>query len=162
VATLEYGTYSFLDVQATLTGPGGSFDLASNGLAEEGLKYSMIGPKDIMTMGANGNGMHTLVGSNGARVEMSFLKTAPANAVLNHLYTYQSSSSAYWGQNQLTINNPITGDSVTLLGGSFEKQADNAYAMQANLLIWPFLFITRLDKLGNGGNPRSLIVNPAA
>jgi hypothetical protein len=104
--------------------------------------------------------LRTLVKANAARAEFSFLKTSPANSVLNYLYNYQSASSAYWGQNQLFIANPVTGDSITLLGGAFEKQADNGYKTQANMLVWPFLFITRSDVLGNGGNPRSLIVTP--
>ncbi len=157
---LQFGTYSFLDVQITFTGPGGSFDVVSGGLSEEGISFSMIGPKDVMTIGASGNGMHTLIGASGSRAEISFLKTAPANGVLNYLYNYQSASSAYWGKNQITINNPVTGDSVTLLGGAFEKHADNAYKTQGNMLVWPFLFITRADVLGNGGNARSLIVTP--
>ncbi len=161
MATLQYGTYSFLDVQVTITGPGGSFDLGSNGMSDEGISYSMIGPKDIMTLGANGNGMHTLVAANAAKSEMSFLKNSPSNAFLNYLYNYQAASSLYWGKNQVTINNPVTGDSVTLLGGAFEKQTDNGYRTQANLLVWPFLFITRADIIGNGGNPRALIVTPA-
>lgn len=162
MAVLEYGTYSFLDVQATLIGPGGSFDLKSAGLADEGIRITAANPKNVRTMGASGNGMHTLVASDAADAEMSFLKTAPANGVLSYLFNFQKQSSSYWGQNQLTIQNPATGDSITLLGGAFSKTADNAYQTQGNILVWKFEFLSRSDILGNGGNPRNLIVIPPA
>lgn len=159
MALLEYGTYSFLDVQATISGPGGMADIKSSGVSEEGITITQVSPKDVMTIGAAGNGMHTLVGTDAARVEVSMLKTAPGNSVFNTLYNFGKQSSANWGQLQFTVQNPVTGDSITLLGGAFEKQADVRYAGQQTLMVWPMLFISRDDILGNGGNPRALIVS---
>ena len=157
MAVLEFGTYSFQDVQATLSGPAGIVDIKNGGVSDEGVMIAALGPKDVMTIGAAGNGMHTLIAANGARCEISLLKTGPGNAILNVMYNFARASSANWGKLQLTLQNPATGDSITLLGGAFEKQADLRYGTQGALNVWPFLFISRDDILGNGGNPRALI-----
>ena len=55
-------TYSFLDVTAAIQGPGGSINLAAGaGSAEEGITIEAMEDKNIMTIGADGAGMHSLV-----------------------------------------------------------------------------------------------------
>lgn len=161
MATLEFGTYSFTDVQIALNGPGGAFDVKSAGMAAEGITIANVSEKDVMTIGANGNGMHTLIQSDAARVEISMLKTAPGNNILSYMYGFGKSSSANWGKLQMTVKNPVTGDSIELLGGAFAKMADMAFRSEASLVVWPFLFIVRNDVLGNGGNPRALVLTNA-
>lgn len=54
-------TYSFMDVTATLTGPTGSIDLGyGSASSEEGIVVAMGGPKNTMTIGADGEVMHSL------------------------------------------------------------------------------------------------------
>ena len=51
-------TYSFMDVTATLTGPTGSIDLGyGSASSEEGIVVAMGGPKNTMTIGADGEVM---------------------------------------------------------------------------------------------------------
>ena len=148
-ATPQIGVYSFLDVQASLSGPGGSIDIASAGLADEGISVVMVSDKNVMTIGANGDGMHSLKASRGGQVTITLLKTATGNALLNRLYRYQSQSSAYWGQNILTVTNPITGDVATATGGAFRKQADLAYRTEGGYNVWSFDFIAIDEVLGD-------------
>jgi hypothetical protein len=55
------GVYSFLDVSATISGPGGTFSIGSDaGVAEEGITTAYTGEKNTMTIGADGAGMHSL------------------------------------------------------------------------------------------------------
>jgi len=153
-----FETYSFLDVQATLVAPGFTFDIKSAGIAAEGIRIAMLGEKDVTTIGADGNGMHTLIASDAANCEVTVLKSGPANAMFNALYNFQKTASANWGNIQITINNPSVGETILLVGGAFLKQADISYAEQATLNIWPFRFIARHDLLGNGLNPRAVII----
>ena len=73
--------YSFEDVQATITGPGGTISLgAGAGNAQEGISVEFIDDKDNMLMGADGSGVHSLRASNAARILVRLLKTSPVNA----------------------------------------------------------------------------------
>ena len=153
-----FETYSFLDVQATLVAPGYTFDLASSGIAAEGIRIAMVGEKIATTIGADGDGMHTLIASQASNCEITVLKSAPLNAMLNALYNFQTSSSANLGNIQITINNPAVGDTIFLVGGAMVKQADISYAEQATLNVWTFRFIARHDILGNGLNPLAIII----
>jgi len=156
-----FTTYSFLDVQATLVAPSQSFDIASAGVSSEGIRLAMVGEKDVMTIGADGDGMHTLIASDASNCEISLLKDAPGNALMNALYNFQKTSSANWGGIQITINNNIMGDTIVLNGGAFAKQADIAYAQEGTMNVWSFKFISRDDTLGNGLNARAAIIAAA-
>ena len=144
-------TYSFNDVQASISGPGGAFSIgAGAGNAEEGITIDMMEEKNTMTIGSDGGGMHSLHASKAAKVTFRFLKTAPANPKLNQLYNFQQGSSILWGQNLITIKNLATGDQITLQKAAFAKQAPVAYAKDGGLMEWEFDAITRDDLLGTG------------
>lgn len=54
-------TYSFMDVSATIVGPGGIVDLGYGAAtAEEGISIAYTEDKNLMTVGADGKVMHTL------------------------------------------------------------------------------------------------------
>ena len=147
------GTYSFQDVQASIVAPSATFDIKSAGVAPEGIRVAMLADKDTMTIGAAGDGMHSLSASKAGRVQITLLKTAPGNAMLNALYRYQSLSAATWGLIQLSIMNPVTGDSVTAAGGAFVKQSDLGYAAEGGFNVWAFNFVDIDEVLGNGFQP---------
>ena len=144
-------TYSFQDVQAGIVAPSATFDLKSAGVSAEGIRVAMLADKDTMTIGANGDGMHSLAASKAGRIQVSLLKTAPGNAMLNSLYRYQSLSAATWGQIQLTVSNPVSGDSITARGGAFQKQSDLGYMTEGNLNVWAFNFVDIDETLGKTG-----------
>lgn len=158
MAAVQSGAYSFLDMNCAIKGPGGSFDVASGGLSSEGVRISMSSDKNAMTIGAAGDGMHSLRASTAARITVSLLKTGTGNAQMNQLYRYQSASSAYWGQNQITITNAITGDSIVATGGAFVKQTDLGYSEEGGLNVWAFDFIATAQVLGNNYQAASGIV----
>ena len=150
------GTYSFLDVTCSLVSPQASFSLSENGIAEEGLRIVMAGPKNTRTMGADGSGMMSLHASDAGDVTVNLLKVSPINALLNALYRQQKVSSASWGGIQLTIGNAILGDNIVAQLGAFQKQADVGYVVDGGFMIWPFEFISISEILGNGYNPTGL------
>ena len=64
------GVYSFMDVVATLTGPGGSIDLGYGAaVAEEGISIAQTEDRNMMMIGADGEGMHTLRAGKSAQVK---------------------------------------------------------------------------------------------
>lgn len=133
-------TYSFLDVKATLVGPGGGpFTLgAGAGNSEEGITIAMAEDKNTLTVGADGMPMHSLHAAKHGTVTVHLLKTSPVNALLSNLYAVQTQSSALHGQNVIVVTNPVTGDSITCQACAFKKLPDQKNAKEAGTNDWAF------------------------
>lgn len=140
-------TYSFLDIQATLVGVGAVINLgAGAAVSEEGITISQSGDKNTMTVGADGEGMHSLHADKSGTLAVRLLKTSPTNAKLMALYAVQSLSSAVWGQNVITVTNPQIGDVTTCRGVAFKKKPDMSYAKDGGTYEWTFDVI-KIDTL---------------
>ncbi len=134
------GVYSFLDTQATFTGPSGTYAIgSSSGVAEEGITTAFLAEKDTLTPGADGEIMHSLHGSNAGKWTIRFLKTSATNALLSSSYnTDRASGGSSWGQNTLRLTNTTSGDVVTLTQAAFVKHADLTYATEGGMQEWEF------------------------
>lgn len=133
------GTYSFMDVTATLAGPTGSIDLGyGSASSEEGITVAMAGAKSTMTVGADGEVMHSLHADKSGTVTVTLLKTSPANKKLSLMYNAQSQSSATWGNNVIVVRNKASGDMITARSAAFSKQPDNANAKEGGTMVWAF------------------------
>ena len=74
-------TYSFADISASLVGPGGAISLGyGSGVADEGIAIAAKAEKSAMTVGADGEVMHTLRADKSGTVTLTYLKTSPVNA----------------------------------------------------------------------------------
>lgn len=143
-------TYSFLNVNATILGPGGSFNLAAGAaVAEEGLTIEASEDKNVMTIGADGEGQHSLVASNAATITIRLLKTSPTNAKLMLMYNLQSASSALWGQNVITIVDSGRNDYNVIQGAAFKKKPTITYAKEGGMMEWTFDAISVNSVLGS-------------
>lgn len=132
-------TYSFLDVQATIVGPGGSVSMGSeSGAAQEGISFEQTDPLNKMDIGADGTPQHNLHASRGAKITVRLLKTSPTNALLGALLEFQRQSGATHGQNVINISNIATFDNNKFLQCAFAVTPNNAYAMDANVIEWHF------------------------
>ena len=132
-------TYSFMDVSASMTGPTGIIDLgygAAN--AEEGITVAMAEAKNTMTVGADGEVMHSLHAGKAGTVTVTLLKTSPVNKKLSLAYNAQSQSSALWGNNVFVVRNSASGDLVTIRSAAFQKQPDFANAKDGGTVSWVF------------------------
>lgn len=132
-------TYSFIDVSASMTGPTGVIDLgygAAN--SEEGITVAMAEAKNTMTVGADGEVMHSLHAGKAGTVTVTLLKTSPVNKKLSLAYNAQSQSSALWGNNVFVVRNSASGDLVTIRSAAFQKQPDFANAKDGGTVAWVF------------------------
>lgn len=144
-------TYSFLDVNFAITGPGGSFPLGSgSGNAEEGITIEAVEDKNIMQIGADGSGQHSLVASTASTVTVRLLKTSPVNALLMTMYNYQTSSSVLHGKNTIVGTDLGRGDVITLSKVAFKKVPAISYAKEAGINEWTFDAIQTTTILGVG------------
>lgn len=141
------GTYSFMDVTATLVGAGGVIDLGyGSAVAEEGITVSRNGNKNTMTIGADGEGMHSLHADKSGSFTVRLLKNSPVNSKLMALYNVQSLSSSAWGQNVISINQTVSGDKIVGRSVAFQKVPDIRYAKEGDILEWVFESI-KIDSL---------------
>lgn len=131
-------TYSFLDVQAAIVGPGGSFSLSDGGIAEEGISIARVEDVGTMVAGADGTPMHSLHAAKTGTVTIRLLKTSPINAMMSALYNYQTTSGAYYGQNTIVVNDPVRGDNHTCQLCGFRKHPDTVYGKEGGMMEWTF------------------------
>jgi len=132
-------SYSFLDVTASMIGPTGVIDLgAGSANGSEGISVSFAGAKNTMTVGIDGEGMHSLSPNKSGTISISLLKTSPVNKKLSLAYNAQSHSSTLWGNNVIVIRNSTSGDVVTARGVAFQKVPDFSNAAAAGDVIWTF------------------------
>lgn len=144
-------TYSFLDVDATLVGPGGVISLGNgSGPAEEGITVEMTEETDKMVVGADGEGMHSLSGARAGKMTVRLLKTSPVNRQLNQLYNLQRLGSATWGLNVITITDKARGDVIVGQEAAFVKLPTISYGKEAGMIEWEFNCVKVDGSLGAG------------
>lgn len=131
--------YSFMDVSASISGPTGVVDLGyGSANSEEGIVVAMGGAKNTMTIGADGEVMHSLHADKSGTITVNLLKTSPVNKKLSLMYNAQSLSSALWGNNVIVIRNKASGDMTTARTVAFQKLPDNSNAKVGNTQAWIF------------------------
>lgn len=144
-------TYSFLDVLAGMSGPGGNIDLgAGAGVAEEGISVEPSVETGTMTIGADGSGMHSLIANKSGKVTIRLMKTSPTNQKLQTMYNVQREAGALYGQNTISIQNRSTGDSITAQQVGFAKQPALAYSKEGPMIEWEFNAL-RIDTILGAG-----------
>lgn len=143
--------YSFLNISARMVGPGLSANLAAGAAAaEEGITIEAAEDKNVMTIGADGKGQHSLVANDAATVTVRLLKTSPLNQTLMIAYDLQSASSALWGQNVITVTDSGRGDTTVVTQMAFKKKPTITYAKEAGMMEWAFDGIFANSVLGAG------------
>jgi len=132
-------TYSFLDTNAAIVGPGGSFSLGSGiGSGKEGITIESIADIDMMEIGADGTPQHSLIADRSGTITLSVLKTSPVNAQLSAMVALQRVSAASHGQNTITLTNTTSGDVITCESVAFKKIPAIKYASEAGNNTWEF------------------------
>lgn len=141
------GTYSLMDVQASLTGPTGSFSLGyEQAIAEEGIDIVAAGDKNTMTVAGDGEGMHSLHADKSGQITLRYLKTAPINSMLMKAYNAQTMDSRLHGKNIITVTNSASGDVTVGRSCAFKKIPDLKYAKDGDVVTWVFDVI-KIDEI---------------
>lgn len=144
-------SYSFLDTDLAITGPGGAVNLgAGSAAAEEGVTIEPVEDKNVMTIGADGAGMHSLVASEAATMTVRLLKTSPQNALLQVMYNLQTTSSRLWGSNTVALRNNGLGDYMAGQQVAFKRNAPVTYAKEGGIVEWQFDIVKWTKVLGTG------------
>lgn len=144
------GVYSFINVQASLVGPGGNVNLGfGSASSEEGIKVSMVEEKGDTKVGADGAIMQSLRASNLGRITVSLLKTSLTNALLSNMYNAQKTLSALWGNNVIRVSDTARGDVVLGTSIAFIKLPDVTYGKDGDMMTWEFTGNVE-EQLGTG------------
>ena len=132
-------TYSFLDVNCSIVGPGGAINLGQGAaVAEEGISIEASEDIDTLTVAADGTGMHSLHANKSGTVTVRLLKTSPANQKLAQLYAFQTASGVNHGQNTISLANSNTQDAITCRLVAFKRAPALTYAKDGGLNEWVF------------------------
>lgn len=146
------GVYSYMNVQASLVGPGGNVNLGfGSGSAEEALKVEMVEEKGDTKTGSDGQIMQSLRAGNVGRITCTFLKTSPTNALLSQMYNTQKTLSSLWGNNVIRVSDTARGDVVLGTSMAFVKQPDVVYGKDGDMLAW--IFVGNVDEQLGSGQP---------
>lgn len=130
--------YGFADVQAAITGPGGSINFKEMGIDEGGVTFDMAEDKTSLQVGADGRPQHILHAGRHGKVTIRLQKTSPANAILMGMYVLQTRSAGTTGKNVISVRNPVSGDDYSATSVSFAKAPANTFAKEAPALEWSF------------------------
>lgn len=138
-------TYSFNDNMCSISGFNGQFNLGyGSANSEGGITINMVEDKSTMTIGADGNVMHSLHAGKGATVTIRLLKTSPTNAKLSQMYADDTGTvgnpqgTANHGQNQISIRDLQRNDVITCQYCAFAKFPDTTYAKEGGEMVWTF------------------------
>lgn len=144
--------YSFLNIQASIVGPGGNINIGQGaGVSEEGITVEQIEEKGDTKVGADGTLMQTLRASNLGRMTVRLLKTSLANQQLNQMYNFQKSVSAAWGNNVIVVSDTARGDLLSGTQMAFTKQPNIVYSKDGNMNEW--VFTGNIEELLGSGQP---------
>jgi len=144
-------TYSFLNISCLMAGPGIASNLAAGAAAaEEGITLEPTTEKNVMTIGADGIGQHSLVADDSCKVTVRLLKTSPLNAILMAAFDAQSISSALWGINTFTLSDSARGDFSVIQQAAYKKRPTLTYAKEGGMMEWEFDGIQVNSILGGG------------
>lgn len=122
---------------AAISGPNGAFDFgAGSGNTEGGITVTMTEDKSTMTVGADGQVMHSLHAGKSGMVTVRLQKTSPTNALLSTMYALDTASGIAHGKDTITIRDLSRGDTITCQQCAFAKFADITYAKEGGEQIW--------------------------
>lgn len=143
-------TYSFLDVNCAMIGPGLALDLSAGaGLAQEGISFAFSADTNTTTIGADGLGMQTLKADKSGTISVRVLKSSPLNQSLSLAYAFQRTSSAAHGQNTITLVDRNKGDNVTAQNVAFQRAPNLDFGAEAQIVEWLFSAVSIDFALGS-------------
>ena len=133
------GTYSFLDVTATISGPIGIVEIGyGSGIAKDGITVTLNQPRNNLIASADGEYMHSLRMDKTGTITVRTLYNADVNAKLQAMMDAQALSSSAWGQNGITIRNRGNEDIIIARGVAFQGQPEKTFAEDGGQMEWTF------------------------
>jgi predicted SPOUT superfamily RNA methylase MTH1 len=143
-------TYSFLDVVASIVGPGLNAQIGStSGSAKEGITAEFDEDKATVTTGADGSIMTSLRATQTGKITIRLLKTSPVNAVLSQAYAFQRQNAVNWGNNLIRVVDKARGDVCSGRQMTFTRFPTITWSEDGNINEWAFQGILN-EVLGAG------------
>lgn len=145
-------TYSYTDVLAAISGPGGQFTLGGpdTAAAEEGITITWGEENNTQNIGADGSVMNSMHASRAGSVTFRYQLASPIRKPLSDLWTFQRQSSIFWGRNVITIEQVALQDVFNLSGCAFVRFATTTYPKIGTMQEWEFHVGVIDPRLGPG------------
>jgi hypothetical protein len=131
-------SYALNKVVASITGPGGSFQLGSgSALGDEGIEVE-TNERSVKQVGADGIGQYSFIADKSGTVTLTLLKTSPVNSQLMAMFNAQTLDSSLWGSNVLTVIDTASGTTVSARACAFNKVPPQKFGKEAGTNQWVF------------------------
>lgn len=132
-------TYSFLEVNAAIDGPGGNIQLGNGaGVSEEGISVERVEDANTMVTGSDGTPMHSLHAADAGTIRVRLLKISPTNALLNNMMNFQRLAASRHGRNTVSVRDTHRGDVVLCTDVAFTGPPALTWAKVGQMLEWTF------------------------
>lgn len=143
--------YSFMDTMAAISGPNGAINLGPGSAnTEGGITLTYTEDKSTMSVGADGEVMHSLHAGRSGTLVVRLQKTSPMNAVLSQMYSLDTGSTGTHGRNTISIKDLARGDDILCREVAFSKFPDLTYAKDGGEMTWNFHVGKIEARLGSG------------
>jgi len=132
-------SYSFRDISASISGPGGTLQLASGiGTADEGISFEKAEDRNTMTPCADGYVMHSLHAARAGLVRVRLLKTSVTNGLMMDLFKATGTTARTWGAHVISLEDRVRGEKVVASRVAFSGEPALMYGKQGNVHEWTF------------------------
>lgn len=132
-------TYSFLNFNCSIEGPGGLITLGSgSGAGKEGITFAPNDDINNMEIGTDGSGQHSLNGNRSGTVSVQLLKTSTTNGLLMAMFNFQRQNPRFHGQNTISGIDSISGDTHLCQQVAFKRKPDMKQGDVAGMNVWTF------------------------
>lgn len=139
---MAYNTYSFADLNGTITCPGFiSIPLTGAAVGQGNINISLTDNNTVHDRSADGHVMISKIKSDIGEISLEIHQTSPLNTALIKLYNFLiAAPSATWATIGINFDTVLgLPEIVNATGVSFSKRADKPYQNEGQNITWNFM-----------------------
>lgn len=136
---MRHTTYSFLDLAGAIAHPAFlPFQLTGEGSGD--ISITMANEKTVHDLANDGSVMVSKIAGKNGTVSIACQQTSPVHKYLLKLYNFlEEAPVSAWAGIAIAFRNVNDGSSHALIGVSFAKKADKAYAQHGGKVSWSLM-----------------------
>lgn len=136
--TMTHSTYSFDDIDFTLTLAGESYTMAGDGIGE--LTYEYLPTTSTQDVAADGSVMTSKIIARNARFNFSSQQTSALHKFfIKQFNILRDEQTEEWATGTLTITDRLNNIIIRASNVAFEKQASTTFASEGGRVQWPMV-----------------------
>ena len=135
---MTHTTYSFDDIDFTITLAGESHTMSGEGIGE--LSYDHLPTSSVQDVAADGSVMTSKILARNARFSFSTQQTSALHKFfISKFNILMAGNSQDWAAGSLTITDRVNGIKIAATNLAFEKQTSPNFTAEGGRVEWPFV-----------------------